>query len=279
MYMPMLGAVFSIALMQASGAVDQLGPRELVDRYTINANRFKSCRILCGSTQEFHLGAEPDKVDLGYRLSDIRRDEDRTSWRWKQWGGVVGTDDFVPQEEATYHSMLWDGKTFSNYRADGKGKKGIIVLDNNPNPRELRSLRYLNVAAPLVGYYPNAFERVDVILRGALHISQRNTAESVNGMKCLVIDAKTKYGAYTIWLSPNHGYSIAKAKIQADQAEKPLFLDRPMQGNHWSFTIEIQRFEEAEGVYIPTEALLEESRDLPKREDIRRPLMLKLPNC
>jgi len=47
----------------------------------------------------------------------------------------------LPEEKASYHSIVWDGQAFSNYRTKSKNAKGVIFVDPHPNPRDVKSLR------------------------------------------------------------------------------------------------------------------------------------------
>ncbi len=263
MHMATLGLVFLMMLIQMPLVAQGLTPAELIERYSVNADHLISYRILCESSQEFHMDADPNKIDMGYRRSDIRKDDTRAFWRWHQWGGVVGTSRFAPEEEATYHSILWDGRTFSNYRAPEKMQEGVVVFDEDPRRREVDSLRYLNVASPLFGYYPNSFDRVDRMLREAQDISLRERTESIGGSDCFVIDAVTQHGTYTVWIDPEHGFNVARVEIHADRYKGHLYLGNSIQSRHWSFVLLIHEFQKAGEAWAPVEATQKEVNTLP----------------
>ncbi len=256
-------------LVQVPGVASALEPSDVLERYMANADRAISWRLSCNSVQESLMGNDPNGLDRGYRASDIRSDGDRVFWRWLQWGGVVAAADFVPQERATYHSFVWDGKSFSTYAAKSRSEEGILHLDPNPNPRQADSMRCLNAVAPLFGYYPNAYARVDHIVREARAVFLRKETESVNGAECLVIEARTDDGDYTLWIDPKRGYNIVKAEIHATQEGKHRYLGQPMKGPRWRFQIEIQRFQEFDGVWVATEGTLEEFHELPRWDNYR----------
>lgn len=263
MYSATSTILIATSLIQMFNVANSPGFAEVLDRYSGNADGVISWRLCCNSTQEFRMGSDPNEIRIKYLASSIHSDGSRVSWSWRQWGGTIGTMKFSPEEKATYHRFVWDGQAFCNYRTRSKSEKGIIVLDPNPNPREVKSIRSLHVAAPLLGCYPNTYTRVDHILRDARHISLREQMEPINGVNCFVVEAKTKYGDYTLWIDPQHGYNIAKAEIHAKQEEKHSFLDNPTRGD-WSFGIEISRFQEFDGIWVAMQGVSDESFDLPQ---------------
>ena len=119
------------------------------------------------------------------------------------------------------------------------------------------------MAAPLFGCYPNAYARVDHIVRDARDVTLREQTEPVHGVACFVVDAKTKYGDYTLWIDPEHGFNVAKAQIHASQEQKHWYLDKPVRGN-WSSMIEISQFREFNGMWVAIEGTVDQLFDLPQ---------------
>jgi len=158
---------------------------------------------------------------------------------------------------------MWDGKAFSNYRAKRNNKKGIIVFDGDSDHYQANSLRYKSSVAPLMGYYLNTIKRVDTVLREAREISLRAEREPVNDVNCHVIDAKTKYGDYTVWIDPEHGYSIARAEVSSRRDENH-FYGSSLTQRDVSFRVTILRFERIDCVWISVDGVWEMTRVLPK---------------
>jgi hypothetical protein len=141
MFMPTSRLFFAVALIQISGVASPRDAGGLLDRYTADADQATSWRLSCKSTQDYHLFDDPNRVDLRYRTSDVYSDGERVAWSRRQWGGAVGTRMCLPEEKASYHSIVWDGQAFSNYRTKSKNAKGVIFVDPHPNPRDVKSLR------------------------------------------------------------------------------------------------------------------------------------------
>ncbi|HNY79809.1 MAG: rhodanese-like domain-containing protein [Sedimentisphaerales bacterium] len=189
-------------------------------------------------------------------------DGERVFWRWYKWGGVEGTTNFLPREKANYVSMMWDGKAYSNYRTGWSDPNGVLVIDNHPHPMEADGLRYQHLAAPVFGYYFNTNERIDQALRNASSLALRNEMEDVNGSLCHVMEAKTKYGDYTIWLDPSRGHSVAKVEIVMLKSLRHLYRGVPVSGDR-TFHMRVLRFEKVDDVWVPFEVDWSSSQTIP----------------
>ena len=84
--------------------------------------------------------------------------------------------------------------------------------------------------------------RVDVVLRAAREMSLRAETEKANGADCYVIDAETNRGRYTVWIDPEHGFSIAKRRIEMNPASGHLWHSRMVPFGSYAETVEITRF-------------------------------------
>jgi hypothetical protein len=96
--------------------------------------------------------------------------------------------------------------------------------------------------------------RLDTVLRNADHISIRPKTESVNGSDCWVLEADTKYGQYSVWLDPKHGYHparIHRRAIEGDWQTDDLLL---VKGDRYRQDLNNVRFEKVNEVWVPMEA-------------------------
>lgn len=233
---------------------------ELLDRYAANQDRITSWDLACESSQEFYGTSEPNEVDSRYHACRICTDGERVFWRWHRWGGVKGTERFVPRDRSNYLSMLWDGETYSNYRTSGENRTGIISYNPNPSPHEVTALQCEHTTAVLMGYYLNTHERIDHVLRKAGKLLVREGTEPVNGADCFVIEAETQYGEYTVWTDPQHAYNVARVEIHMTPKKGHLYQGRPVQGER-TFQVDILRFQEFGGVWAAMEGSWEYRRD------------------
>ena len=96
-------------------------------------------------------------------------------------------------------------------------------------------------------------ERLDAVLRGANRVSVRPTTETIRGFACHVINADTKYGQYSVWLDPAHGYNAAKVTRKAAGGQKEQERVMP-KGDRSTGSVVITRFEQVGDVWVPVEA-------------------------
>ncbi len=261
MHGTLLGLLSLLALLPAAGVSHPSTPLDVIQRYTLNQDHFKSWRMEYEATQKSTTTRDPNRIDMSYHTCDLRYDGERVFWRWRRWGGVEGTPHFTPKDNTHYLGILWDGQTHSSYRAKDQEGKGLIILDKNPRREDIDALLYDNMVGSFMGCHQNAFERVDEILRSANRTSLRDERQAVNGSECLVLDATTDYGEYTVWIDPGHGYNIAKAEIRARAAQKHLYRGRPVRAGESILKVDILRFEEFEGAWMAVEGTWEHSYD------------------
>jgi len=97
-------------------------------------------------------------------------------------------------------------------------------------------------------------ERLDTVLRRASQISVRPTTETIGGSDCYVIVAHTKYGKYSVWLDPKHGYHpirVRRRAIEGDEHGDKRVLSK---GHIRTAYLDNVRFEKIDGVWVPVEA-------------------------
>ena len=98
-----------------------------------------------------------------------------------------------------------------------------------------------------------ADERLDAVLHRADRISLRPTMETINGCACYVIDARTEYGEYVVWLDSGHGCQPAKATWEATGGQR--YHDKVIpRGDRVTARVDHVRFERIDGVWVPMEA-------------------------
>lgn len=103
----------------------------------------------------------------------------------------------------------------------------------------------------LLGYV-DTDERLDKVLRKANRISVREATEIIHGSACPVIDADTKYGQFSIWLDPNHGYHPARVRHIAKEGQYCHQTIIP-KGSTASGYADTLKFEQLKDVWVPVE--------------------------
>jgi hypothetical protein len=98
--------------------------------------------------------------------------------------------------------------------------------------------------------YLDTEERLDEVLREANRISVRSKTENIRGSECYVIDADTKYGRFSIWFDPNHGYHPAKIKHKAKEGEYCNHHRIP-EGSIATGYLDVLKSEQVAGIWVP----------------------------
>jgi len=95
------------------------------------------------------------------------------------------------------------------------------------------------------------------------NISVRNKKEKIQGVSNYVIDATTERGTYTVWIDPEHGYNFSKViahRQPGDRIFSSEFKAKVNLGEEYLTGVEVTKFQEIEGVWIPSETTMEDHR-------------------
>jgi rhodanese-related sulfurtransferase len=250
----------AVLIVQWSVAGVAIGPSasELLDAYAAGQERIASWAIRCQLSIDMPAPGRTEKTVKNGQDCDLRSDGARASVRCHKWHESSGAP--ARTRNSGYLSRTWDGEKYMSYRkAEPNGVGHVFIDDMHSRPAEekageINALLYGHPAAVLLGFYGGTFERVDSVLRKAQSISVRESTERVGDNDCYVIDARTLYGRYTIWIDPQHGSNVARAQIIRTRDEGHLRRSYPPTIKRSSFTLENVRFEEVQGVWVAVEA-------------------------
>ena len=168
------------------------------------------------------------------------------------WGDINTALMNLSKDTPQYNIRVNDGKkTYWHARRVGdpsvKGRVGY----NDARPR--KAVFYLSADAPILGFF-RIEERLDSVLRQANQIAVRPKTETIGGSECYVIDARTKYGKYSIWLDPEHGYHPAKVETKATEGDEHAHERIVPKGLVKLGYLKNVRFEKIDGIWVPMEA-------------------------
>jgi rhodanese-related sulfurtransferase len=254
--------VFLLVLTSAFPQVLAAKPRGLAELLTecgTNLDKLQSWRMECEILSESRWGDRPEQKR--FARFDLRFDGAQACNRGRTWAEAPPPQEVPDIEEASYMSLLWDGQICTKYSKMNKDDHGLVMIDDMANAPEttrhleIGSILYQHQASRLMGYSPGTFDRIDKVLHEAKGTRLRPKMESINGIKCHVIDTETGHGNYTVWLDPTHGYSVARREVHMDKAEGHLWRGRAMQFDSLSEIVEIVRFDQIDNVWIGTEAI------------------------
>jgi hypothetical protein len=223
---------------------------ELLDKYAETQDKqqsfiLKSETSVVGSNSALKIRNRKEN-----RYGELRFDGNRGYLRENKWG--ESASGFLPKDNPNYTSWLWDNEKFLS---NARGLKGDDAVDPptviiNKEPDDFTKTGMISggySGHALMGYFHfRPPERIDIILRRSVKISMRDKRESVQGVKCFIIDAITQDGKYTLWLDPEHGYNIAKAVGNYEHIHMR---------NLWEtfFTLKNVRFRKVDDMWVPME--------------------------
>jgi hypothetical protein len=204
--------------------------------------------------------------------SDFRYDGERYDIIRNSWFDLDSKDDPTPSGKAQNHRQLWDGeKIVDGWFFRENNMKDLIRRDIIMSYDEQLfgdNVPYVD-GAPLLGIFKGDIQPVTTILKETASVRLRETMESVNGSLCYVIESSGKDGEHTVWVDPEHGYNIAKAKVRKSGnnmafgepmgPKNPPVID-PATGwqrpeiTGFSFELYNVKFEEVDGRWVPIEA-------------------------
>ena len=253
------------AMVCISAAAGQPAPRELLDKYEAIRGKFTSYIV---ETEEHGIirGQYP-----GYRgpvdmrvWAESRFDGTRHRVRSHRWGKMRPDRPPFEKGKGPYNENLWDGTRYYQYVATGLPEPGkpengdIRVQTKDGFAKSLPDTHksYANGVGLRETFYGDE-EVIGARLRQAKRIRVRPKRETVRGSECYVIEAVSRHGKYTVWLDPRHSYQIARARVEKI-GDRALHLGKKQRKTSSTIsTLEVERFEEIDGVWIPMEGVYE----------------------
>ena len=239
-------------------------PQELLDKYEAIRCRFTSYSL----EQEEHgiiRGRYPGyrgPVDMRSWI-EYRFDGNRFRERSHGWGKIWPDYPRIEKGKGPYNDNLWDGTRYYQYVATrppgpDKPENGDIRMQTKDEfaehlPGQQRTYARVGLREVFFGDYDPIGER----LRQAKRIRVRPKRETVRGSECYVIEAVSPHGKYTVWLDPKHSYQIARARVEKI-GDRALHLGKKQPKTDSTIsTLEVERFKQIDGVWIPWEGVYE----------------------
>jgi hypothetical protein len=193
---------------------------------------------------------EEEKNGDLFGVAEVRTDANRAASREHWWGPASSTP--TSQADPYFYIIVSDGNTRCRFGTQGK-RPGLLTVDSSVRVNGGADFARRNIlteekAGYLFGYITGLGDRIDVILRNASELRVRNQPERVNGVLCLVLEARRTYPdsdqQYTLWFDPAHGYNIARADTRiVPKGHEPD-----------SFCFNQVTFRQVDGVWVPASA-------------------------
>jgi hypothetical protein len=187
---------------------EEMTPLQLLEKYKANHELLKCYITQSEELTEVRDTANGDKSSWTRTLSEFRTDGNRVDSTTKRWIHLSAPGDQCPDEDAGINTVIWDGKRWISFQ---QNTEQAFISEKETHKNEFVSYGYSG--ASLNGFFWGDKKPVEDILVQASKINLRSQTENVNGVNCYIIDADTTSGKYSLWIDPEHGYNIAKAKV------------------------------------------------------------------
>jgi outer membrane lipoprotein-sorting protein len=217
---------------------------QVLDEFAKTQDRLLSVAYTATTTEEVKKGNR-------FYVAEVRTDANRAASRERSWG--PGTLTSVSQADPYNYTLISDGNARVRYSARGK-RPGtlniakVLVKRGSPDSARRAILTYNN-AGYLFGRFSGDEDRCDIVLRNASELRVRNQPEKVNGVPCLVLEARRTHDdadeQYALWFDPAHGYNIARADMRVGpKGESPAAV----------FRLNQVGFRQVDGIWVPVSA-------------------------
>jgi hypothetical protein len=260
-----------------SGFAEQVMPSQLMAEYELNHD---GLRIQISRYEQIIEVLDSDSGNV-HRFSrseyEFRTDGKRVDWIMKDWFGLDSPDTADLVEPSSHNRTIWDGSMYIElgYPPIGYDKKkgSAFFSDTKKSDFVLTAYGGYNT---LDGVFWGDKKEIPRILDQSSDISLRSKMEEANGTYCYVIDAITPNGKYSLWIDPEHGYNIAKAKVHKTGDDllygKPISQHRRRTTNRsggakytgprrtgnrreeFSFSLDRVEFQQVGDCWVPVEA-------------------------
>jgi len=168
------------------------------------------------------------------------------------WGYFNTSNKDVPEDKPIYRVWI-TAKDFSYFHQVYKGRyqSGSATWGKSTRQRIKTPITSYVGISHLLGYV-DSDERLDEVLRKANYISVRDKTEIIRGSACFVIDAHTKYGRYSLWLDPEHGFHPSKVRHRAKEGEYLHHRIIP-KGCIATGYLDVLQFKQVDDIWVPVE--------------------------
>ena len=204
--MPPVGELVTPAVSSAEMAPD---PRELLDRYRQAVTSWD--KSVSMHVEYDHTMAYQGR-DFRHWKYDIqhRRDGDRTEWFGRcQFEGKLDGNPYSFNEE--FRDLILD-EYYLHYSHRNSGEKSDAFIGTDVG----EWLATLEVQSPDGGFLQGRTGGIGEATHQVLAMCDSDDVryvgpETLGGTPCHIVEAKTKYGTFTVWLAPEKGYNALKS--------------------------------------------------------------------
>jgi hypothetical protein len=158
----------------------------------------------------------------------------------------------IPEDKPLFR--VWINTMDISYFHQGRNNPPGVVTWRKDTKETVQLGGALAGVSHLSGYV-DSDERLDEVLRDGDYISVRDKTEIVRGSACFVLDAHTRYGQFSLWSDPNHGYHPARIRKSAKEGESFVRPDRIIpRGSIYTSYLDVLEFKKVDDIWVPVDA-------------------------
>jgi len=127
------------------------------------------------------------------------------------------------------------------------------VISENYEEDYTRKQNHPKFGGPLQGrIFGNDYESIPDLLNSAPNVFLRDSLEAIGGTLCHVLEATTKYGKVTVWITPEKGYNALKWVINKSRDH---FFNKTtlseMKLDSWTAVFDSVELQKVDDVFVP----------------------------
>ncbi len=261
--------------------------KELLDKFAKTQEVFNSFTAKTQTSGQYTIKSLSPQFPGGHcdsnSLHDFRFDRDkmRVNRREVMYGDLSLAIRNVPKDNPMYRSSLvighevdrWYGRP--NMTSDPGHGTFSKLHDYDPVQRTAMALSRAFKGHEALGYLYANDERIDELLRNADNIRVHDQMQTVGDYQCYVIEAVTDRGKFTLWIDPDHGCNLAKAKYLCKEGDM-LGGEKNVEKNEQYYTcLDNVKFEQIDGTWVPVEARILYDWKIPGKYNYRETIQYK----
>lgn len=254
----------------AAWAQDAPSARQLLDQYAAGQARQRTfwlkyamtAQLTTTASQAGGLPTRSASMTTEWQ-GEFRYDGKRYASRNYLWGHTVANEEPRPREKAKYQSLLYDGERVLLYARDPRSlnpamfKGTLKVAPKGSLAPKMTENPVLNQChgRHIFGYFSPFTARIDELLFKADSLKVRPARERVGESECWALDAETKWGKFTLWIDPAHGYNLARyeSRRRAGDLISDASAEKMQAGDSDDTSLTVRRFMQAGEAWVPAE--------------------------
>ncbi len=191
----------------------------------------------------------------GYRKHEWRFDGQHCKNITYLWGDISIRDRDVKEEDADYHSDLWDGQTGYIFDRHNKASGNVIISKkSDPGDHEKvcsESFKHTHFGEIMGYHWGDDVPINELFLQTFATLQLREKRNNVRGVDCYVLEATVPgRGEYTVWIDPVHDFHIARIRVQRKSGDR-IYDDVLRENATAKGLFEVVEFEKVGEVWLP----------------------------